>query len=201
MRFLIITAVALLSFLLTSLFSHPISYAAGIEPITAPKKPWTITFSHDVSDETANLELITIQSKNNKLSLSLSADLNKVIVKPKNPYLFGERYTLTIPGSFRAASGKLLNKPVTKEFEMTGVYITDVSATMNQLATTVSVKVKPDVVSVFYSINSGNQIKLHRDGADSFSKGQIGLVTGDLLTINVWNEANQLIETQYYEVK
>ncbi|PID22025.1 hypothetical protein CSV61_07365 [Sporosarcina sp. P3] len=201
MRVHIVTTVALLGFLLTSLFSNQIGYAASIEPITDPIKPWNITFTHDVSDQKANLELITIQSKNTTLSLSLSADLDKVIVKPKNPYLFGERYTLTIPASFQAASGKILNKPVTKEFEMTGLYITDVSATMNKLATTVSVKVKPDVISVTYSINNGSRNKLHRDGADSFSKGQIGLVTGDLLTINVWNEESHLIEKQYYKVK
>ncbi|PID14173.1 hypothetical protein CSV63_13870 [Sporosarcina sp. P34] len=201
MRLRIVTAVALLCFPLTSLFSNQISYAADIEPVTDPVKPWTITFSKEVSDQTANLELITIQTQNNNLSLSLSADFDKVIVKPKNPYLFGERYTLTIPASFKAASGKTLNKPVTKEFEMTGTYISDVSATMNPLATSVSVKVKPEVAAVSYSINNGNSIKLLRDGADSFSKGQIGLEKGNLLTITVLNEANRMMETQYYEVK
>lgn len=201
MRLRIVTAVAFLGFLLTSLFSNQISYAASIQPITDPVKPWTITFSQDVSNQEANLELITIQSQNNKLSLSLSADLKKIIVKPKNPYLFGERYTLTIPASFQATSGKVLNKPVTKEFEMTGTYITDVSATMNPLATSVSVKVKPEVATVSYSINNENSIKLRRDGTDSFSKGQIGLAKGNLLTITVLDEANRMMETQYYEVK
>lgn len=201
MRLRIVTAVAFLGFLLTSQFSNQISYAASIQPITDPVKPWTITFSQDVSNQEANLKLITIQSQNNKLSLSLSADLKKIIVKPKNPYLFGERYTLTIPASFRATSGKVLNKPVTKEFEMTGTYITDVSATMNPLATSVSVKVKPEVATVSYSINNENSIKLRRDGTDSFSKGQIGLAKGNLLTITVLDEANRMMETQYYEVK
>lgn len=201
MRLRIVTAVVLLGFLLTSLFSNQISHAASTEPITDPVKPWTITFSQDVSNQKANLELITIQSKNNKLSLSLSADLKKVIVKPKNPYLFGERYTLTIPASFTAASGKVLNKLVTKEFEMTGTYITDISATMNLLATSISVTVKPEVVSVSYSINNGDSNNLRRDGTNSFSKGQIGLAKGDLLTITILNEANHIIETQYYEVK
>lgn len=201
MRLRIVTAVAFLGFLLTSLFSNQISYAASIQPITDPVKPWTITFSQDVSNQKANLELITIQSQNNKLSLSLSADLKKIIVKPKNPYLFGERYTLTIPASFQATSGKVLNKLVTKEFEMTGTYITDVSATMNPLATSVSVKVKPEVATVSYSINNENSIKLRRDGTDSFSKGQLGLAKGNLLTITVLDEANRMMETQYYEVK
>lgn len=201
MRLRIVTAVALLGFLLTSLVSNQISYAADIEPITDPVKPWTITFSKEISDKEANLELITIHSQNNKPSLSLSADFDKVIVKPKNPYLFGERYTLTIPASFKAASGKILNKSVTKEFEITGTYITDVFATMNPLATTVSVTVKPEVAAVSYSINNGNSINLRRDGTDSFSKGQIGLAKGDLLTITGVNEANHIMETQYYEVK
>ena len=201
MRLYIVTAVAFLGFLLTSLFSNQISHAASTLPITDPVKPWTITFSQDVFDQKANLELITIQSQNNKLSLSLSADLNEVIVKPKNPYLFGERYILTIPARFQATSGKVLNKPVTKEFEMTGTYITDVSATMNPLATSVSVTVKPEVAAVSYSINNENSIKLRRDGTDSFSKGQIGLAKSDLLTITVLDEANRMMERQYYEVK
>lgn len=201
MRLRIVTAVASFSFLLTSLFTSQTGYAAGSEPITNPMKPWTITFSQDVSDQKDNLELITIQSKNDNPSLSLSADLKKVIVIPRNPYLFGERYTLTIPASFQAASGKFLNKPVTKEFEITGTYITDVSATMNPLATSVSVRVKPEIVSVSYSVNNGDSINLRRDGTDSFSKGQIGLAKGNLLTITAADEANQVLETQYYEVK
>ncbi|MDV6378753.1 Ig-like domain-containing protein [Sporosarcina sp. GW1-11] len=201
MRLRILATLVCISFLLSGLFTTHTTLAATSQPVTDPMKPWTITFTKDVSNQTANLERISVQSKGKKLSLSLSADSDKVIVKPKNPYLFGERYTLTIPASFQSATGKMLNQAVTKEFEITGEYIKDVSATMNPFATSISVKVLPEVAYASYSINSGSPIKLLRSGVDSFSKGQIGLLRGDLLTIRVSNELERVIETQYYEVK
>lgn len=201
MRLRIVTAVMLLSFLLTSLFTNQTSYAATVKPITDPFKPWTITFSQDVSDEDSNLQLITIQSKNEIPSLTISADSTKVIVNPTNPYLFKETYKLTIPAKFKASSGKVLNKEVTKEFIMTGKYIKDVSANLNPLATTISITTTSEITSASYSINEGSDIKLIRSDMNDFSKGQTGLAKGALLTIKVFDVNNTLMETQYYEVK
>ncbi|AXH98292.1 hypothetical protein DV702_00375 [Sporosarcina sp. PTS2304] len=201
MRIRLLSSLVCIGFLVSGLFTTHTTFATTSHPITDPMKPWTITFNKDVSNQTVNLERINVQSKGKKLSLFLSADSEKVIVKPKNPYLFGERYILTIPANFESSSGNVLNKNVTKEFEIIGTYIKNISATMNSLATTISITVTPEVAYASYAVNSATPVMFIRNGVDSFSKGQIGLLQGDLITIRVMDETKHVIETQYYEVK
>ncbi|WP_153730445.1 Ig-like domain-containing protein [Sporosarcina obsidiansis] len=200
MRLRIITAFACIGLLLTGLFSNQTTHAAGIQSVTDPMKPWTITFNQEVLNQTDNLHRISMYSKDQKVSLSLSADSKKVTVKPQIPYLFGEIYTLTIPSDFRSDSGKVLKTAVTKEFEITGQYIQAITAVANPFVTNINVQTNQEVFQANFSVNQGTPIKMIRN-LDSFSKGQLGLTKGDMLTIEVFDQQERLLETQYYEVK
>lgn len=199
MRLKSFALISCLSLFLTASLAVPNTYATSTKPVTDSTKPWTITFSNDVSNEAVNLDQITISSANKTLSLSVSANLNKVIVKSKKPYLFGERYTLTIPASFLANNGKELKKSVTQDFEITGQYIKTIQAILNPLLTNISITA-PEAAYASYSINGGSTINMIRN-LSSFSKGQIGLLKGDLLKVQVFDETKEILETHYYEVK
>lgn len=172
------------------------------QPIEDSMKPWTITFNDDVSKQ-ANLKSIIITSSNktnHDVSITISDDSKKVIVKPLNPYQIGVDYTLIVPEGFESAKGAKLNKDFTKPFKLQGTHIESVSANWNGLATNVIVQGTKNVAEVKVFLEGGRIITLNQLGY-KFSRGIIGLLPGDALTIRAYDEQNNLLETQYYEVK
>lgn len=172
------------------------------KPITDPEKPWTITFNDDVSKQ-ADLNSIRITSNdkvNHAISITISADLKKVIVKPLNPYHFGTDYTLIIPKGFESAKGEKLKADVTLPFKLQGIHIQTIDANWNALATNVIVQGSTNVAKVTASLNGTPEKTLNRLGTE-FSRGIQGLLPGDPLTIRVYDEKDILLETQTYTVK
>jgi len=171
--------------------------------IQNPQKNWTISFNNTVANTEQNLQTIYVQSTNNEkhaVSIQISADSKKVIVKPKIPYLFGTMYTLVIPSQFTSNDGKNIKAEVTKQFQIQGNIITDISALANPLFTNIIVKGSDEMIKVTADINGGSEFPLIRNNAQ-FSKGQQGLVKGDFLTIRAYDRHNNVVETQYYKVK
>lgn len=175
----------------------------NLQTIDDPTKTWTISFNDAVGADAQNLQKIYVQSANlikHQVSIKISADSKKVTVKPKNPYLFGNTYTLVIPKDFQSAKGSKTKVEVTKEFKVEGKVISEITAVANPLLTNIIVKGTKDVMKITYAMNGNEEQALIPNNAQ-FSKGQQGLVLGDLLTIYAYDKANNLIETQYYEVK
>jgi len=175
----------------------------NFEPITEPEKSWTIMFNDDVN-ERADLESIYITSADqvkHDVSIRLSADSKKIIVKPTKPYQFGENYTLVIPKGFESAKGQKLKEDVTLPFKLQGTYIQTISADWNSLATNVIIQGTDSVVKVTASFGNAPEKTLHRQLNNKFTLGMGGLLRGDTLTIHAYDAQNQLLETQYYEVK
>lgn len=173
------------------------------EPIEDPTKEWTITFNTPVANELQNLQKIYVKSTDNlkhEVSIQLSADSEKVTVKPKIPYHFGKTYELVIPKDFQSNTGKNLNNNVTKQFQVQGKVISDITAVYTTLFTNIIVKGSSELTKVTYSFNGSQEQPLIRNSSH-FSRGQQGLAKGDLLTIRAYNSRDSLLETQYYEVK
>lgn len=172
------------------------------QTITDPDKSWTIKFN-DAVNEQADLNSIYITSTdkvNHDVSIIISADSEKVIVKPKKPYQVGTDYTLVIPKGFISAKGQKLKADVTMPFKLQGIHIQTISANWNALATNVIVQGSTNVSKVTVSLNS-NPEKILIRLANKFSLGMSGLLPGDPLTIRAYDEQDNLLETQYYEVK
>lgn len=173
------------------------------QPITDSMKPWTITFNDDVSDQ-ANLKSIIITSSNktnHDVSITISDDSKKVIVKPLKPYQIGVDYTLIVPEGFESAKGAKLNKDFTKPFKLQGTHIESVSANWNAFATNVIVQGAKDVAEVKVFLERDHRIVTLNQLGYKFSSGIRSLQPGDALTIRAYDEQNNLLETQYYEVK
>jgi len=173
------------------------------EPITEPEKSWTITFNDEVN-QLADLESIYITSADqvkHDVSIRLSADSKKIIVKPTKPYQFGKNYTLVIPKGFESAKGQKLKDEVALPFRLQGTHIQTISANWNSMVTNVIVQGTDAVAKVTVSFRNVPKKTLHRQLNNTFSHGVGGLVTGDLLTIHAYDAQNQLLETQHYEVK
>lgn len=193
--------------LLATLFLFWIEPASAktfdFKPITDPMKDWTISFS-DTVNEPVDPNAIYITSANNQnhdVSIRLSADSTKIIVEPKNPYLFGTEYTLVIPQSFASAKGQKLKEEVTMPFQLQGTHIQTITANWNSLATNVIVQGTEHVAKTTVSFRNMPEKNLHRQSNNTFSLGVGGLAAGDILTIHAYGAQDQLLETQLYEVK
>lgn len=199
-----ITLTLLLSLLLPFFINGSISAeTTGVQTIDYPTKSWTISFNDAVASDEQNRQKIYVTTANKEIfevSINLSADSKKVIVEPKNPYIFGTTYTLVIPQDFQSANGSKLNAEVTKQFQLKGKVISKISTNMTPLLTNVIVNGSNNIMKVTVSINGDKATSLNYVGTH-FSKGFIGLIKGDTLTINAYDQNNNLLETQKYVVK
>lgn len=201
----ITTILTLLLALLLPVFSsvQP-SAETNVQTIHDSYKPWTITFSNNVAKDNQNLQLIYIESASKQkleASIKISAESNKVIVKPENPYLFGETYTLVIPKGFQSANGKKTTREYTKQFKVEGDIIKSISAIDKKpLFTHVVVSGSTHIAHVEVVVNDESSTTLIRNKQE-FSKGILGVSSGAHLTIHAYDSYNNLLETQYYVVK
>lgn len=171
--------------------------------ITDPEKSWTISFNEEVNN-LADLNSIYVKAPDgnkHEASITISDDSKRIIVKPRKPYIFGTQYTLLIPKGFESAKGKKLKEDVTMEFKLHGLYIQNIQATANPFATHVLVQGTSAISKVTLSINDGAEEATIRGINSQFSRGMIGVVSGDSLTIRAYDAQGNLLEKQNYEVK
>ncbi|MEK4384790.1 Ig-like domain-containing protein [Solibacillus sp. FSL W7-1464] len=202
--FYTIITLALLISLLIPIFSSNYAEAQSFKQTSTSNsvKPWTITFNEAVAGDRDNLNQIYVQSDDNnkvEISINLSADSKEVIVIPQNHYNFAETYTLVIPKGFKSAGGQKLPEDTKMPFIIEGQYIEEITANFNALATNITVKGADSIAEVKVTINNGQTETLISNGTH-FSKGLLGLVKGDRLKIQVYNEDRHLLETHYYNV-
>ena len=168
--------------LLTTIFPSSLIQAKSIDPPPSndPVKPWTVTFNGAVGSDENNLKRIYVQSPDNtkiEISYKISADLEKVTVIPKNPYIFGDTYSLVIPKGFKSAQGKETTEDTTMAFQIERKVISDISATTTPLLTNIIVKGADNISKVTVSINNSEAVMLNSVGTH-FSKGFLGLMKG-----------------------
>lgn len=201
-----ITFAMLVSFLLMSIIPDSAISANSDSPqlIVGQKEDWTITFNDAVLDDDTNLNKISVQSAKGESvdhSISLSTDLEKIIVKPKNPYLFGNTYTLVIPEGFESEKGVKTSTEVRHTFKITGNYIESIKAIYNPLVTNIIVNSDDATIRVVVTLENGEEVDLDGKYKPKFSRGVRGLLPGDLLKIEAYDANNRLLETQYVEVQ
>lgn len=176
------------------------------QPIQSITKEWTVSFSQSVNAKTDFSALIYIEDDNKKkidVSYSLSEDLTKVIVFPKNPYHFGTNYKLVVSDELVSSSGARLKESWTRPFSVKSTYIEQIEANFGSLFTNVKV-ISPDkqISRMTVSLDGVSaELEFHRDKDGQFSRGIPGLYKGALLKISVYGESNLVIDTQYYTVK
>ncbi|MEK5039857.1 Ig-like domain-containing protein [Sporosarcina sp. FSL K6-3457] len=194
--------------LLATLFLFGVHPASAVtfdfQLITDSEKSWTITFNENVN-ERADLNSIHIQSANkveHEVSSVLSDDSTKIIVKPTKPYRFGTEYTLVIPKGLTSVKGTPLKEDVTKSFTLQSTYIDTIETDSTSWLTNVVVQRKSSDVSHMTVSLEGflEEMTLLRQN-NQFSRGIRGLAAGQTVIIRAYDENNQLLETQYYDVK
>lgn len=206
--FYTIITLTLLILSVTPIFSSSFVDARTIDqplPLTNDtKKPWNITFNEAVASDDTNINQIYVRSADNKnieISINLSADSKKVTVIPKKHYNLGETYTLVIPKEFKSANWQDLNEGTTMTFIIEGKYIEEVTAVaFPNFVTNVKVKGSDDVAKVLVTVNN-SQIETLISNGTYYSKGFLGLMKGDQLTIQVYDQNERLLETQYSTVQ
>lgn len=175
-----------------------------LQPITDTKKPWSISFNAKVDYSQITRDAISIQSETGEIipiTYSISDDLTKITVKPLNPYIFGTTYTLKIDKEVASANGTKLSKDVTKQFSLQGIYIADISNTTNSWVKNVKVQVTSKVSKVTVSFNNSPEVDLRQSSNLEYEGGFQGYALGDELTICVYNNLGNLVETQLYVLK
>ncbi|MGN7385535.1 Ig-like domain-containing protein [Sporosarcina sp. SAFN-015] len=181
--------------------SHAVSFTS--ESTHDPEKPWTISFSQKIDSESMgpdHVYITTPSGENHPVSLTISDDLEKIIVKPEKRYAIGTNYRLTVSKSVTSAEGKPLKEDVVKDFIYTGIYIHVIQAELNPLATNVKVQTEATVTSLTISVNGGVEQPMIGSGKTSFSRGIQGLAAGDELFIKAYDKNGKLLEEQVFEV-
>ncbi|NLY79941.1 MAG: hypothetical protein GX072_08670 [Lysinibacillus sp.] len=176
-----------------------------IYSIPHPNHEFTITFSDEVKNNVENLNKIYIRSESGEkqsLSINVSTDPTKVIVKSKNPYIFGEIYTLVIPKGVESVKGEKTEKEVTQPFQVEGTYIQSIDVNYTSFLSEIKVFVNDieSIQRVVVTLENGSEIDLHKKYGE-FSRGMMGLLPGDLLKIEAYDSTNKIVETQYVKVK
>lgn len=177
------------------------------KPITDITKDWEISFSLPVGHSKENLQsLIYIVTDDNKkidVSYSLSEDATKVSVFPKNPYHFDTKYKLVVSDELRSKSGTRLEESWVRPFSLQSTYIDSIEANYTALFTNVKVvSTNKQIGRMTVSLDGfPEEVDMKRDIGGQFSQGMVGLYKGALLKINVYDEHNSIVDTQYYTVK
>lgn len=175
-----------------------------LQLINDVNKPWSISFNTKVDYSQVTRDAISIKSETGEIipiTYSISDDLTKIIVKPSKPYKFGTTYTLQIGKKVASSKGNKLLTDVTKQFKLQGTYIADISNTTNPWVKNIKVQVTSKVSSVKVSINNSQEVDLNQSSHLEYERGFQGLTSGDDITIRVYNNLGNLIETQLYVLK
>lgn len=202
-----ITATLLLMLFVLSSITSVTARTLEANPITDITKEWLISFSHSIGHSEKELQsLIYIVTDDNEkidVSYSLSEDATKVTVFPENPYHFGTNYRLVVSDELRSQSGMRLLESWTRPFSLQSTYIDSIEANYTALFTNVKVSTtNKQIGSMKVSLDGFPQeVDMNRDKGGQFSQGMVGLYKGALLKINVYDEHNSIVDTQYYTVK
>ncbi|WP_077214968.1 Ig-like domain-containing protein [Bacillus dakarensis] len=164
-----------------------------------PQKVWEIEFNSVVEfneDIKKSIYIETESGQHHPVNLQLSADGKTIKVHPDKPFFIEESYSLIITEDVYSVAGTKLNEETIMPFEVQGEYIQSVQVTLNPLVTNVQAKAANGVARITISINGGSEIALHEDR----TRGIRGLMAGDEIQIFAYDQHEQLLEKQSYQV-
>lgn len=168
-----------------------------------PEKDWTITFNQEVDRSSLTKQLIYVKTASGDIhptSFSLSDDLMKITVKPEKPYTIKTTYSLFISKEVGSKKGKKLKSDVNMDFEIQGIHIQDINATLNSFLTNVQVQASDEVAEIGLSVNGDSEQIMKQIGGKKFEIGLLGLSNGNHLTMYAYDKDSELLEKQTYEM-
>lgn len=181
--------------------SYAVSYATN--QTNDPEKPWTITFNKKINPKSVQPGLVTIKDPSgveHDVSITISDDLEKIIVKPDKRYALGTNYRLTVSKAITSAQGKPLQEDVIMDFVYEGTFVHNLQAVLNPLVTDLKVQTDKTVTSTTVTLNGSQESSMIKTGETSYSKGIQGLAAGDQLVVKAYDKNGKLLEEQLIEM-
>lgn len=195
-------ALFILAFCMLILISPAEAKTFKSEVINDSQKSWNIEFNKEVNPtiDSQTIYILADNGEKHPVSLLVSDDHKRVTVKPLEPFLLGTNYTLIVTKEVESLQGGKLKEESKLSFKVEGDYIQSVQAAVNPFVTNVRVQGTKDVQKMTISVNNSEEITLHPYVDSQFNRGALGLVNGDILHIQAYDEQGHLLEKQTYKV-